>query len=150
MALVRSNPNRSLSPTQSDFNRLFSSLFDTTTPVAAQLSRSARQFVPALDVLDREDEYLVSVDLPGLSESDVKVEILDGTMTISGERTSSHEENKDGYRRVERASGSFTRKLTLPLGVDASAVKASFKNGVLEVLVPKPEAAKPQQVEIAA
>ena len=149
MALVRSTPNRSLSPIQSDFNRLFSSFFDTATPVAASLARATRGFVPATDVVEQDDSYLVTVDLPGLTESDVKVEILDGVLTISGERSSSHDDDKDGYRRIERAYGSFARTLTLPKGVEASAVTANFKNGVLEVTVPKPETAKPQQVQIA-
>ena len=136
MALVRSVPNRSLSPIQSDFNRLFSSLFDTATPIAATLGAGARGFVPALDIVERDEAYAVTVDLPGLSESDVKVEILDGTMTISGERSSSTEETGEGYRRIERASGSFSRTLSLPKGVDPAAITASFKNGVLEISVP--------------
>ena len=149
MALIRSIPSRSISPIQSDFNRLFSSLFDTATPIAAPLARNGRGFIPALDVVERESEFLLTVDLPGLSESDVKVEILDGTLTISGERSTSNEENKDGYRRLERASGTFTRTLSLPKGVDPAAVTATFKNGVLQVTVPKPETTKPQQVQIA-
>lgn len=148
MSLIRSTPSRSLSPIQSDFNRFFNSFFDSATTVATPLVRT-RGFVPALDVIEREDQYEITVDLPGLTESDVKVEILDGVMTISGERATSTEEQHDGYRRVERAFGSFSRTLTLPKGVDVNAVKASFKNGVLEVSVPKPEAAKPQQVQIA-
>lgn len=149
MAIVRSVPSRRFSPAQSDFNRLVGSFFDTATPVSAPFGGYGRGFVPALDVVEQDQEFQIKVDLPGLSESDVHVEILDGRLTISGQRTGFHEENKDGYRRIERASGSFKRALSLPKGVDASAVAASFKNGVLEITVPKPEAEKPQQVQIA-
>lgn len=148
MTLVRSTSSHSLSPIASDFNRLFGSLFDTATPLAAPLLRGTRSFVPALDVTEREDAYAISVDLPGVSEADVKVEILDGTLRLSGARTTSSEASADGYRRIERASGRFSRSLSLPEGVDPAAVKATFKDGVLEITVPKPEAAKPQTVQI--
>jgi HSP20 family protein len=69
-------------------------------------------------------------------------------LTVSGERKSEHEEKREGFRRVERSYGSFARRLTLPEGVDADAIKATVTNGVLEVQIPKPEAIKPRKVEI--
>ncbi len=149
MALVRSFPARSAYSPQSEITRLFNSFFDTATPVGSQLTRSGRSFVPAIDIVEKDEEFVLSADLPGMSESDVKLEILDGTLTISGERKTELEETADGYRRIERTSGSFSRKLALPKGVEADAVKASFANGVLEVHVPKPSESKPQLVEIA-
>jgi HSP20 family protein len=149
MTLVRSLPARPVYSPQSEITRLFNSLFDSATPLATAFSQSTRNFVPAIDVVEHDGEFLLNADLPGLSEGDVKVEILDGVMTISGERKLEREETGDGYRRIERASGSFERKLALPKGIEADAVKASFVNGVLEVHVPKPAESKPQLVEIA-
>lgn len=149
MAIVRSTPSRYVSPFGSEFGRLFSTFFDTATPVSTGLAGTTRGFVPALDIVEHDEDYRITVDLPGLSEDDVKVEILDGTLSISGERAGASEQSKDGYRRIERTFGRFNRSLTLPKGVDATAVHAGFKNGVLEVTVPKPETAKPQQVQIA-
>lgn len=149
-SLVRSFSSRPAYAAQGDITRLFNSLFDSATPLATSFAQSGRSFVPALDVVEHADEFVLSADLPGLSEADVKIEVLDDVLTISGERKFQHEDNTDGYRRIERAVGSFSRKLSLPRGVDAGAVKASFSNGVLEIHVPKPEEIKPQRVEIAA
>ena len=147
MALVRWAPARDLYPVQAEINRLFNALFDTATPIAAT-ARAARRWTPALDVVENEGDYVVRADLPGLGEDDVTVEVRDGVLTISGERKSEHEERKDGYHRIERSFGSFTRSLTLPDGVDPESVKASFEKGVLEIQVPKPEAPKAHTVEI--
>jgi HSP20 family protein len=83
-----------------------------------------------------------------LSEDDVDIEIKDNVLTISGERKAESEQKGEGYHRVERAFGSFSRSLTLPQGVDAEKVDAKFDNGVLEVRVPKPAEAKPTRVQI--
>jgi len=131
----------------SEINRLFSTLFDTATPVAG---RATRQWTPALDVVENDNEYVVRADLPGIGEDDVNVEVKDGVLRIAGERKSEHEERKDGYTRIERSFGSFARSLTLPEGVDPESVKASFDKGVLEIHVPKPEAPKAHAVEITS
>jgi hypothetical protein len=86
----------------------------------------------------------------GLTENDVNIELEDNVLTISGERKAEHEERKEGYFRVERASGTFSRSLTLPEGVDPERVQASFDQGVLEVRIPKPEQRKPRKVTISA
>src|SRR5690242_19747238 len=116
--------------------------------VPAQPTQTLRRWLPATDVVEREDGYVLSIDLPGLSESDVKIELEDNVLTVSGERRSQSEAAKDGYCRVERAFGSFTRRLTLPEGVDGDAIAASFDKGVLEISIPKPEARKPRRIEI--
>jgi HSP20 family protein len=93
---------------------------------------------------------VLRADLPGLSEKDVNIELEDNVLTVSGERKAEHEERKEGYYRVERASGTFSRSLTLPEGVDPEAVSANFERGVLEVRIPKPEQRKPRKVTISA
>src|SRR5690606_4490790 len=85
----------------------------------------ARRWVPAMDLLETDEAFVVKADLPGLERDDVSVEIEDGVLTISGERKAEHREDENGYVRVERSYGSFARTLQLPDGVDADQVKAS-------------------------
>jgi HSP20 family protein len=143
MALVRWEPLRELNTIQGEVNRLFNTFFDT--PVSA----SERRWLPAMDLVESEGEFILRADLPGLGEDDVTIEVADDVLTISGERKAQHEERKEGYHRVERAYGAFTRSLTLPEGVDPEAVEASFERGVLEVRIPKPEQREPRRVSIS-
>ena len=142
MALVRWEPVREISSIQNEVNRLFNSFFDT--PVTA----SERRWLPAMDLVETDDHFVLRADLPGLSEEDVEIEVEDRVLTVSGERKAEHEDRKEGYHRVERAYGSFTRSLTLPEGVEADAVEATFDRGVLEVRIPKPEQRQPRRVAI--
>jgi HSP20 family protein len=130
-------------PFSQEVNRLFSTLFD------AQDS-GAQRWVPAMDLTEAEDHFVLRADLPGLGEDDVSIEIQDNTLTVSGERKAEHEERQRGWYRVERSFGRFSRSLTLPEGVDADAVAARFDKGVLEVRIPKPEQRKPRRVAIKA
>jgi HSP20 family protein len=102
-----------------------------------------------MDLVETDDSFVLKADLPGLSEGDVAIEVEDNVLTVSGERKSEHEDKGEGYMRVERSYGSFRRSLTLPKGVDAEAVTASFDKGVLEVRIPKPEERKPRRVSIS-
>jgi HSP20 family protein len=146
MALIRWEPVRELSTIQNEMNRLFNTFFEAPAPGN---SATLRRWVPAMDLVETEEDFVLRADLPGLSEEDVKIEFEDNVLSISGERKAEHEERKEGYYRVERSSGSFSRALTLPEGVDPEAVKASFDRGVLEVRIPKPEQRKPRKVAIA-
>lgn len=145
MALVRWEPVRELSSIQGEINRLFNSFFDT--PVSAGDS-SGRRWLPAMDLVEADDHYVLRADLPGLSEGDVKIEVEDNVLTVSGERKAEHEQRGEGYHRLERAYGSFARSLTLPEGVDPETVQASFERGVLEVRIPKPAERQPRRVAI--
>jgi HSP20 family protein len=144
VAIVRWEPFRELSSLQTEMNRLFNAAFDTPGN-----SQSARRWTPAMDLLETDDAFVLRADLPGLSESDVSIELEDNVLTLSGERKVEHEDKREGFYRVERAYGTFSRSLTLPKGVDAEAVSASFDRGVLEVRVPKPEQRKPRKIEIS-
>ena len=145
MTIVRWEPLRELNTLQSEMNRLFNTVFDGPGGNGSTL----RRWMPAMDLLESGDHFVLRADLPGMSEEDVKIELEDSTLTISGERKAEHEAEGEGYYRVERASGSFQRSLTLPKGVDPEAVTANFDRGVLEVRVPKPEERKPRRIEIA-
>jgi HSP20 family protein len=126
-------------------NRLFSTFFDTP---ATGNGGPARRWIPAMDLVETDEHYVLTADLPGLTQEDITLEFEGDVLTLSGERKSEHAERKEGYYRLERATGSFSRSLTLPEGVDAEAVSATFKNGVLEVRIPKPEQRKPKKVSI--
>ena len=145
MAIVRWEPLRELSTLQNEMNRLFGSVFDT--PPQGN-GGTLRRWMPAMDLLETADHFVLRADLPGMSESDVNIEVEERVLTISGERKAEQVENKDGYHRVERAFGTFSRSLTLPEGINAEAVSANFDRGVLEVRIPKPEERKPRKVSI--
>jgi HSP20 family protein len=145
MALVRWEPVRELSSIQSEMNRLFNTFFDTPT---AGNGQGARRWIPAMDLVETDDAFVLKADLPGLAEDDVNIEVEENVLTVSGERKAEHEEKREGFVRVERSYGSFRRSLTLPEGVDPEAVSASFEKGVLEVRIPKPEQRKPRKVAI--
>jgi HSP20 family protein len=146
MALIRWDPTGELNSLQSEVNRLFNSFFDV--PSTAANGATLRRWVPAMDLVETDDHFVLRADLPGLSEDDVSIELEDRVLTVSGERKAEHKDRQEGYYRVERAFGSFARSLTLPEGVDPDAVQASFDRGVLEVRIPKPEERKPRKVAI--
>jgi HSP20 family protein len=145
MALVRWEPAREMNTLQSEVNRLFSTFFDT--PAAPQ--GVLRRWVPATDLIEMDDHFILKADLPGMTEKDVNIEVEGDTLTISGERKEEHEAREGGFVRLERASGAFSRSLTLPDGVDPDSVRATFNNGVLEVYIPKPQQTRPRRVSIA-
>jgi HSP20 family protein len=146
MALVRWDPARELDSFQSDMNRLFDSFFGRRG--ASGGNGYGRRWIPAMDLVETEEDLVLRADLPGLDRDDIEIEVKDNTLTVSGERKSEHEEKGEGFYRVERAFGGFSRSLDLPRGIDASTVRASFDKGVLEVRIPKPAERKPTRVEI--
>lgn len=97
------------------------------------------QWVPSVDVIERDSQLVVRADLPGLSKDDVNVEVTDDMLTITGERREEYEETREGYRHSERRYGRFSRSLQLPEGVNAEQVRATFENGVLEITMPAPQ-----------
>lgn len=98
----------------------------------------AGSWLPPIDVSERDGKLVVRADLPGLKKDDVKVEALDGSLVIHGERQTEHEEHREGYRRMERGYGSFYRTVPLPEGAQTEQARAEFKDGVLEITVPVP------------
>jgi HSP20 family protein len=104
-------------------------------------------WAPPVDVAEEGDQILVKVEVPGVDQKDLKVSFEDGLLTISGERQFERKDDRN-YHRIERAYGTFVRTFNLPRSVDASAIKASYVNGVLEVEIPKREEAKPRQIQV--
>lgn len=146
MALIRWEPAREISSLQQEMNRLFNTFFDA--PAAAAGHGTARRWVPAMDLVETDDHFVLRADLPGLSESDVDLSLEENVLTLKGERRVEHESKGEGFYRVERATGAFSRSLTLPEGVDGDAITATFDKGVLEVRIPKPEQRKPRKLQI--
>ena len=147
MALVRWEPLREMATLQNEMNRLFGTFFDSPTTAGAN-GNGVRRWMPPMDLVETAEHFVLRADLPGLAEGDVSIELEDRVLTVSGERKAEHEEKKEGFYRLERATGSFSRSLTLPEGVDADAIAATFDKGVLEVRIPKPEETKPRKVAI--
>ncbi len=145
MTIVRWEPLRELNSLQSEMNRLFNTVFDTPSGTSGNV---LRRWMPAMDLVESGDHFVLRADLPGMSEDDVNIEFEDGTLTVSGERKAEHEESNEGFHRVERSFCSFSRSLTLPQGIDPEAVTASFDRGVLEIRIPKPEQRKPRKIAI--
>jgi HSP20 family protein len=149
MALIRWEPAREINSLQQEMNRLFSSFFDTPPAAGGGDGGGVRRWIPAMDLVETDDHYVLRADLPGMSEGDVDLSLEDNVLTLSGERKTEHEQGGEGFYRLERAAGAFSRSLTLPEGVDGDAISARFDKGVLEVRIPKPEQRKPRKLQIA-
>jgi HSP20 family protein len=148
MAIVRWDPARELDVLQTDMNRLFDTFFQDRG--VSRSSGVGQRWVPAMDLTETEDEFMLRADLPGLGEDDVEIEVKDDVLTVSGERKSEHQDRGEGFYRVERSFGRFSRSLDLPAGVDASSVTAEFDRGVLEVHIPKPAEHQPTKIQIGS
>ncbi len=122
-------------------------LFDAGVP--ARDSGLFSGWTPALDLYDEKDRFLVSVELPGLAKDAISISLQDGMLTLSGERKHEREGKEGETFRSERYFGKFQRSVTLPAAVDASKVKATYKDGVLLVDLPKAEEAKPKQIQVS-
>lgn len=130
-------------------NRLFNTLFESPSQATQGGDSAIVRWLPPMDLVETDEDYVLHADLPGLSEDDVHIELEDNVLTISGERKAEHDNRDAGYYRVERGFGAFSRSLTLPDGVDRAAVQSHFARGVLEVRIPRPEQRKPHKVAIS-
>jgi HSP20 family protein len=141
--VVRWEPLREIASMQQQFGRLFNGLLDW--PGQAQPNGT---WVPPLDVVETESELVYAFDLPGVAEDKIAIEIQDDTLTVSAEREQTAETSGERFYRFERRHGTFSRAVGLPQGVDDSRIQASYKDGVLEIRVPKPEEAKPRRIQL--
>jgi HSP20 family protein len=132
---------------QQRLNRLFEEAF---RPIAfpGEEPVSMTAWSPSCDIYETDNLIVVKAEIPGVKKEDVKVNLQDGRLTISGERKFEEETKKENYVRVEREYGSFIRSFTLPPSVDTKGISAEFKDGLLELKLPKTEQAKPKEVEI--
>jgi HSP20 family protein len=146
MTVVRYEPFRLLNRFQRDFSRFF----DDTGVSADVANTAATSWLPSVDVREEKDRFVVQVDLPGIDKKDIEIVAEKGVLTIKGER---HAETKSGdasFERVERVTGKFLRRFTLPETAQADAITAKQTNGVLEVSIPKQPQVQPKRVEVQA
>lgn len=123
-------------------------LFGAPFGELARATEFFNDWAPALDLYETKDELVVKLELPGLKKDEIDISLHDGTLTVSGERKADHKEERGQTYRRERFFGRFQRTVTLPQPVKADAVRASYKDGILTVTLPKTEEAKPKQIEV--
>jgi len=141
--LVRWEPFREIASFQNEMSRFMNGLLEGN-------GRANQSWVPALDVWETEDEIVYAVDLPGISEEEISVELADGALTITGERERAREESDERFYRYERRYGTFSRTVGVPQGVTESDISADYKSGVLEVHVKRPDQPKPKRIQIGS
>jgi len=146
MDLVRWEPFDAFTNMQSRINSLFDEALDRAN---GHTQAYSRVWGPPVDILESRDSYLIRAELPGMKKEEISVEFKDGSLTLSGEKK--FEEPADGvtYHRSERASGKFARSFHLPQTIKQDAINATFRDGILEVHVPKADEAKPKQIAIS-
>jgi HSP20 family protein len=146
MNLVRWNPWREVPTLHNRFNRFVDDPFFRI----GRLHEDANpgRWNPAIDLYEKDDHFVIKAELPGVDKNDIKVDLKDRVLTLSGERTCDNEVKEENFYRRERSYGKFQRVFTLPADVDSDKISAEFKEGVLRVEVPKPEEKKPKQVTI--
>lgn len=146
MNIVRWDPFRELEDMSDRLNRMFA------RPAVGQTNGketlTVADWAPSVDISESETEYLIKAELPEVKKEDVKVSLEDGVLTLQGERRQEKEEKNKKYHRVERSYGSFVRSFVLPDQVDETKVQAAFKDGMLNLHIPKSEKAKPKAIDV--
>ena len=145
MTLVSWKPMRDF---DSMFDRMTRLLYSGYRQEMEDKDQYMSDWSPVTDIYETKDEYVFKVEVPGMNKEDVKVEVKDDNLWISGERKEEKEIKKDDYHRVESRIGKFSRSFRLPNGIDQEKIKASMNNGILELKVPKPETKKPKNISI--
>lgn len=140
------NPVSELEKLQQDMGRLFDFSFSRWPERDSGLLEGL--WSPAIDIYDSKDHLMVKADIPGLSKDEIEVSVHGDTLTLKGEKKKEEEVKEKDFVRSERFYGAFHRAIKLPVAVDSDRVKASYKNGVLELTLPKKEDAKPKQIQI--
>jgi HSP20 family protein len=138
------DPFRDLMDVHADVNRAFDAYFGRQ----ARPGAIERVWAPAVDIHETKDDLVVTAEIPGVKEKDVHLSIVGDMLSIRGQRTADSQVAEDSYHRVERWSGSFERHIQLPIPVQADKVRATYRDGVLEVRLPKVEAVKPREIKI--
>ncbi len=128
--------------------RLFDESFNHFLSPVASAEELGGKWVPPVDIRETDDELTLLAEVPGLGKDDVNVTLENNVLTLSGERRFEKDADKEGYHRIERSYGNFTRSFTLPANVQTDQVKASFEQGVLSITLPKREEAKPRKIDI--
>lgn len=131
-----------------DLQRGINQLFDSSVGRSSNEGVALNTWTPSVDIFEDENSFIIKLELPEVNREDVKVNLHENTLSITGERRLENEEKRDSYHRVERSYGQFYRSFTLPPNVNAEAINAQFKDGMLRLSIPKKEEAKPKQIEV--
>ena len=146
MNLVRWNPLGEMTTMQNRINRLFNAPY---WPAGRMDDKTGMDmWNPAVDLYEKDDHFVIKAELPGVDKKNIAIDLKDRVLTLSGERSYENEVKEENYYRRERSYGKFQRVFTLPADVDSDKIKAEFKDGLLQIEVPKPERQKPKQVTI--
>ena len=143
MAIVRWDPAREVDSLQGEVNRLFDNFFGRPPATA-----TGRTWVPPVEMYATKDDLVLTLELPGVSEKDVTVSITGDLLTVKGERRYEHQGKEQELLHAERMYGKFERLIQLPMAVQADRVKATYRDGVLEIKLPKAEELKPKEIKI--
>lgn len=147
--IVRWDHFRDLSSLHDRVDRLFEDSLRGLRGSQREEALEGTAWAPAVDILEKDNEVVLRADLPGLDPKDVEIQVQNGTLTLRGEQKFESDVKEDIFRRVERVYGAFVRSFSLPQTVEAEKVEAEYKNGVLEVKLPKRPEAKPKQIKVA-
>jgi len=139
--LARWDPFRQMSALRQEIDRALAA--------TGEGSRLPSRWAPTADVIERDDEFLVTAELPGVKDEDLDVRVEHGTLVVSGERRLEDEVSEDRYYRIERSYGGFERRFPLPAGVGEDDIQASIAYGVLRVRIPKPSAPEPKRISVS-
>jgi HSP20 family protein len=131
-----------------DLEREFRNFFEDSFTALPEKVAKEGSWLPSLDIAEDKDNLIIKADLPGVKQSDIDISISGDILTIKGERKKEEEVKDKNYHRIERFYGAFCRSLRLPQYVDTNKVKATYKDGVLEILIPKTEEVKPKQIKV--
>jgi len=140
--LTRWEPFKDLVSLRSDFDRMFESFFGSMPVVQESM------WAPVVDIVENNGNIEVKAELPGMSKKDIKVTVKDNILSLSGERKQETETKEKTYHRIERFYGGFCRNIQLPENVEADQVKATYKDGVLNIVLPKPASAKQKKIDV--
>ncbi|MBW2249802.1 MAG: Hsp20/alpha crystallin family protein [Deltaproteobacteria bacterium] len=146
MTIVKWDPFRNVAALQDRINRIFDESFSRTANVDDDISMSA--WKPTVDIYETDEAIILKAELPGIKKEDVSVEIKDNVITLRGERVEDKEIKEGSYFRKERCFGTFSRAFNLQHRVQPDKIKAKFKDGILEIEIPKPEEEKPKQITV--
>jgi HSP20 family protein len=148
MSVTRWDPFRDLTSIQDDINQMFDRVFGRRAGGGREGGEATTSWAPAIDISERKDAYVVTAEVPGVKPEELEVTLEEGLLTIKGERRMEEETSDRHYHRVERRYGAFRRSITLPSQVQADAIEAGYSDGVLQVVVPKAESAKPKKINV--
>lgn len=146
MAIVRWRPFRDMMSIQDEMNMLFD---DFLGRPLMRTEWSEGVWNPSVDISETKDNVIIKAEMPGLAKEDVKISMQDNMLTLTGEKKQEKEEKESNYHRVERSYGAFSRSFTLPTSVKSDKIKATYKDGILSITLPKTEEVKPKEIPIS-